>query len=42
MEVIAGAGHNTIDRSPDYVPLLAGRARKPSSAGRVARGRGFY
>ena len=25
MEVIAGAGHNTIDRSPDYVRLLADR-----------------
>ena len=25
MEVIAGVGHNTIDRSPDYVALLAGR-----------------
>jgi len=33
MEVMEGAGHNTIERSPDYVPLLAGRARKPSSAG---------
>ena len=25
MQVIAGAGHNTLDRSPDYVALLAGR-----------------
>ena len=25
MNVIAGAGHNTIASSPDYVPLLGGR-----------------
>jgi pimeloyl-ACP methyl ester carboxylesterase len=25
MKVVAGAGHNTIDSSPDYVPLLGGR-----------------
>jgi pimeloyl-ACP methyl ester carboxylesterase len=32
MEVIAGAGHNTIDRSPDYVALLAGRRANPRVA----------
>jgi pimeloyl-ACP methyl ester carboxylesterase len=32
LEMVAGAGHNNIEQSPAYVPLLAGRARKPSPA----------
>ena len=33
MRVIERAGHNTIDRSPDYVALLAGRRANPRLAG---------